>query len=118
MALIPSSQFGVCLYGRRGREARLAFLRDHPLCAMCSTVERLVAATVVDHIRPHKGDLTLFWDRERCVRHYAPGLANSANLQSRARPRPRYHEDGTVSQDTEAPVSICPKLTGSIFSPI
>lgn len=47
-------------YGRRWQKARAAFLRAHPLCAMCAP--RVVAASVVDHIVPHRGDERLFWN--------------------------------------------------------
>lgn len=30
---------------------------------MCEAQGRITAATVVDHIKPHKGDQGLFWDR-------------------------------------------------------
>jgi 5-methylcytosine-specific restriction protein A len=50
------------LYGRRWGKARARFLAAHPLCAMCARSGFTVAATVVDHIAPHKGDLSLFWD--------------------------------------------------------
>lgn len=49
-------------YGRRWRVARLHWLRRHPLCVMCGQKGLTVAAEVVDHIRPHKGDRVLFWD--------------------------------------------------------
>lgn len=39
-------------------KARKAFLRRRPRCARCGA-----QATVVDHITPHKGDQTLFWDQ-------------------------------------------------------
>ena len=48
-------------YNRRWRRARAAFLRRHPLCVACARVDRVTAATVVDHIVPHKGDTVLFW---------------------------------------------------------
>lgn len=50
------------LYGRRWREARLVHLAAHPLCVFCGQLGRVTAATVVDHIVPHRGDETLFWD--------------------------------------------------------
>ena len=50
-----------------------AFLQAHPLCAECLRNGRYTAATVVDHIIPHRGDMSLFWDErnwqslcERC----------------------------------------------------
>ena len=51
------------LYDATWRRARLCFLRAHPLCCYCLKTGQLTPATDVDHITPHKGDLTLFWDR-------------------------------------------------------
>lgn len=34
----------------------------YPLCVGCLSVDRTQAATVTDHIIPHKGDMDLFWD--------------------------------------------------------
>lgn len=46
----------------------------HPLCVMCQAEGRIEAATVVDHIKPHRGDQALFWDRDNwqslCKRHH------------------------------------------------
>jgi 5-methylcytosine-specific restriction enzyme A len=49
-------------YGFRWQKAREAYLGRHPLCAQCLALGRIVPATVVDHIVPHKGDHELFWD--------------------------------------------------------
>ena len=49
-------------YDTRWRMARALFLSRHPLCAECRRQGRTVAAAVVDHIRPHKRNRTLFWD--------------------------------------------------------
>lgn len=49
------------LYGRRWRNYRDGYLRQHPLCVMCQREGRITPATVVDHITDHKGDLDLFW---------------------------------------------------------
>ena len=43
--------------------ARAATLRDHPLCGMCLLQERVSASVIVDHIKPHRGDRKLFFDR-------------------------------------------------------
>lgn len=51
-------------YGYAWQKARKAYLAAHPLCAMCSTESNPVAATVVDHIKPHGGNRALFWDKE------------------------------------------------------
>ena len=50
-------------YDRRWQAARKRFLRMFPLCNECKKAGRLVSATVVDHIIPHRGDEQLFWDK-------------------------------------------------------
>lgn len=50
-------------YDSQWRKARLGFLRKHPLCVDCLKADKVEAATVVDHIEPHKGDKELFWRR-------------------------------------------------------
>lgn len=49
-------------YDRRWRKARLAYLQAHPLCRQCHLFGRTTEATVVDHVRPHRGNERLFWD--------------------------------------------------------
>jgi 5-methylcytosine-specific restriction protein A len=51
-------------YGIRWQVARVAHLRDHPLCVRCLALGDTTAANVVDHIKPHKGDQALFWQRD------------------------------------------------------
>jgi 5-methylcytosine-specific restriction protein A len=43
-------------------KARTRYLQHHPLCAMCAKAGHIVAANVVDHITPHRGNHLLFWD--------------------------------------------------------
>ena len=50
-------------YGSRWQKESRKFLEGHPLCAECMRNGRYVKATVVDHVRPHRGDPLLFWDR-------------------------------------------------------
>ena len=61
-------------YDSRWKKARDGFLRKHPLCAECQEEGRVTAANVVDHIIPHKGDETLFWQRSNwrqlCTPHH------------------------------------------------
>lgn len=45
-------------YNSRWRKASKAFLAMFPTCAKCPA-----PATLVDHIKPHKGDTALFWDQ-------------------------------------------------------
>ena len=51
-------------YGAHWRKIRLAFLAQYPLCALCQRERKLAPATVVDHIRPHRGNPELFYDPE------------------------------------------------------
>ena len=46
------------------QKARDRFLRANPLCAYCLKGGRPVAASIVDHIVPHEGDQTMFWDED------------------------------------------------------
>ena len=61
-------------YGRKWKRERARFLAKNPLCVECQRGDKLIAATVVDHIIPHKGDQKLFWDRKNwqplCKRHH------------------------------------------------
>lgn len=47
-------------YGAAWQKARAVFLRINPLCVHCHQSGRLTAASVVDHIEPHRGDPELF----------------------------------------------------------
>jgi 5-methylcytosine-specific restriction endonuclease McrA len=49
-------------YDARWRRYRMMFLRENPLCVLCRPLGRIRAATVVDHIEPHRGDYKTFWD--------------------------------------------------------
>lgn len=50
------------MYNYRWQKYRLQFLKQEPLCRECLLHEVLSPASVVDHIKPHRGDLILFWD--------------------------------------------------------
>jgi 5-methylcytosine-specific restriction protein A len=49
-------------YDARWERYRAAYLCRHPLCVECAAAGRVRAASVVDHVRDHKGDTALFWD--------------------------------------------------------
>lgn len=51
-------------YDSRWRRARAAYLRAHPLCQGQAQAHpnEVRAATVVDHVVPHRGDDERFWD--------------------------------------------------------
>ena len=50
-------------YGHRWRKVREGYLRSNPICVICDKQNRVTAATVVDHIKPHNGCQKLFWDK-------------------------------------------------------
>ena len=50
-------------YGYRWQKERERFLMANPLCRYCEADGVTREATVVDHIIPHRGDQSLFWDR-------------------------------------------------------
>ena len=80
-------------YGREWQKASKQYLATHPLCVQCMAEGRYVKATVVDHIRPHRGDPVLFWDRGNwqalCKEHHdrKTGLKDS-------KPTYRYGNNG------------------------
>src|SRR6266516_4717158 len=51
------SVYGSARWKRRTRHQ----LRAEPLCRACLEDGRITAATVADHIVPHRGDSQLFW---------------------------------------------------------
>lgn len=63
-------------YGSRWQRARATFLSrsENVLCRMCQADGRVTPATVVDHVIPHGGSQTLFWDSNNwqplCKRHH------------------------------------------------
>jgi 5-methylcytosine-specific restriction protein A len=58
------------VWGRRAQ----TLLRD-PLCVRCLEEGETTPSTEVDHVVPHRGDLTLFWSADNlaglCRRHHA-----------------------------------------------
>lgn len=60
-------------YDARWRKARLDHLRKHPLCVQCAADGIVEAATVVDHVERHAGDMVKFWQsrwQSLCARHH------------------------------------------------
>lgn len=62
-------------YTYKWRKAREHYLRHHPLCVECFKDGRAVEAIELDHITPHKGDMTVFWDKSNwqglCHQHHS-----------------------------------------------
>jgi 5-methylcytosine-specific restriction protein A len=61
-------------YTARWQRYRLKYLRLNPLCVECLKSGMITPATVVDHIKPHKGNQLLFWDTKNhqsmCKHHH------------------------------------------------
>jgi len=62
-------------YDSQWEKARKHWLQQNPLCVHCKAEGRIVAARVVDHIIPHRGNSILFWDSKAnwqslCVKHH------------------------------------------------
>ncbi len=63
-------------YGSKWQRARARFLArpENIFCVECKKEGKLVRATVVDHIVPHRGDDKLFWDEKNwqplCKKHH------------------------------------------------
>ena len=50
-------------YDYKWQRSRKGFLAKHPLCVHCERLGKVAAATDLDHIVPHRGDMVLFWTR-------------------------------------------------------
>ena len=69
-------------YGSRWQRARLGWLAAHPLCAMCEHEGRITAATVVDHIVPHRTAWALASGDVDAIRAARARFWDSSNWQS------------------------------------
>jgi 5-methylcytosine-specific restriction protein A len=50
-------------YNARWDKARATYLAHNPYCKPCQRAGIKALATHVDHLIPHRGDQTLFWDK-------------------------------------------------------
>lgn len=64
--------------------ASVRFRQAHPLCAMCEREGVATAATVVDHIVPHRGDAGKFWDEANWQALCQPHHDREKQCQERA----------------------------------
>lgn len=66
-------------YNRRWARERKRWLAEHPFCVDCEEEGITTMGTEVDHIKPHRGDMQLFWDRSnwatRCKPHHSAKTA-------------------------------------------
>lgn len=58
-------------YGARWDKASAGFKLKHPVCLGCEAIGRVTATAVTDHVIPHKGDMSVFWD----ARHWQPACS-------------------------------------------
>jgi 5-methylcytosine-specific restriction protein A len=72
-------------YNTRWDKARKTYLARNPLCVMCKREGRVTPATVVDHIKPHKGDQQLFWDTDNWQSLCAPHHNRDKQREERGR---------------------------------
>lgn len=49
-------------YTRRWDKASSGHRAKHPLCRGCEARGEFIAATVTDHVEPHRGDMVKFWN--------------------------------------------------------
>ena len=70
---------------KRWRTLRASILSANPQCVICAKRGKLTPATVVDHIKPHKNNERLLWDRN--------------NLQAVCK---RCHDRKTATQDNDS----------------
>lgn len=67
---------------KRWREIRANQLRKEPFCRYCKP--RIVPATVADHVVPHRGVASLFWDtgnlQSLCQTHHSSTKQAQENL--------------------------------------
>ena len=70
---------------------------SHPLCVMCTAEGVTQAAEVVDHVVPHRGDQTLFWDQcnwqALCKLHHD---SDKARLEHGTRKRAKFDANGRL----------------------
>lgn len=82
-------------YSRKWEAARQSYLAKHGSCVNIGKSGCLGTATVVDHIRDHKGSFAVFWDRRNwqpmCVHCHS---VKTAKAMMRPRREPKFDEAG------------------------
>ena len=84
-------------YGGRWQRLSRQFLRqaENALCVMCQAEGQTRQAEVVDHVIPHKGDETLFWDQTNWQGLCKPHHSRDKQAEERGfRKRQRIGVDG------------------------
>ncbi|WP_350342360.1 HNH endonuclease signature motif containing protein [Proteinivorax tanatarense] len=70
---------------------RKEIFKEEPLCVICLKAGRTTSAKVVDHIVPHKGDKSLFYDQQNLQ-----PLCKSCHDRKTAKEDGRWGKKGTV----------------------
>src|SRR5690348_4661805 len=95
VSTMPSLDPTFPLYGTaRWKRLRLVHLAREPLCAMCTAEGMVTAATVVDHVTPHRGDVVAFWRgpfQSLCQSHHS---SDKQRIENGNKPRVRIGADG------------------------
>lgn len=72
-------------YTSRWDKLRKLHLQRHPLCVHCESEGKLTPATEVDHVIPHRGDQSLFWNegnwQSLCKSHHSAKTAREVNAR-------------------------------------
>lgn len=76
---------------KRWAAVRQIVLLDYPACVYCLERGRVTPTAIVDHIKPHKGDLELFWAMDNLH-----GLCRSCH--NSAKQREELNEKRNVQQ--------------------
>ena len=89
-------------YDERWLKERRAYLAHNPECLGCAAIGLRVAADTVDHIIPHGGDQSLFWNQGNwqpaCSWHHSSIKASLENLwQARKVPTESLHLDSDTA---------------------
>lgn len=76
----------------RWQKLRKDHLAQEPLCRMC--LPKVTAATVCDHIEPHRGDIAKFWAgpfQSLCTHHHS---SDKQRIEKGGKARQTFGEDG------------------------
>lgn len=102
----------------RWQRLRRDHLRREPLCAMCLDEGTCTAATVCDHIEPHRGDPDKFWSgpfQSLCQSHHS---SDKQRIENGNKPRVRIQADGwpVTTGHTVTPQGGIPRHKSKEFS--
>jgi len=90
------SQHSHVYHSPRWRKARQTFLQRNPLCVYCQQIGQVTAATVVDHIKPHKLGKALESGDAQTIKQAQRLFWDSGNWQALCKPchdRHKAHQE-------------------------